>query len=125
MRIRQPISPNYATPQEAIAYLASVCDGAVRRDGLGFSTEHVALGHTLAGRRRWTRRQRGAALDIIRCYRVQLERAGFDVPAVLSGKQTRVPRRSVKGLRAMWASDPAQLHDQRFWNGARWTAATS
>ena len=34
-----------ATVREAIEYLASACDGAVRRDGHGFNREHVAVGH--------------------------------------------------------------------------------
>ncbi len=91
MRIRRPISPTYATPKEAIAYLASVCDGAVRRDGHGFAAEHVSLGHDLSRRGRWRRCHRRKAARLIRYYRLQLERAGFDVHAVLTGKPGRVP----------------------------------
>ena len=125
MRIRRPISPTYATPQEAIAYLASVCDGAVRRDGHGFAAEHVALGHDLSLRRRWRRRHRRKAARLIRYYRRQLERAGFDVHAVLTGKPARASRRSTIETIPQWAPDPARLHEQRFWNGRRWTSDTA
>jgi len=84
MRLRRPISLAYSTPREAIAYLASVCDGAVLRDGRGFSDQHVGLGHDLAQRRRWGRRHRRSALKLIRYYRGQLERAGFNVQRLLS-----------------------------------------
>ncbi len=125
MRIRRPISPTFATPQEAIAYLASVCDGAVRRDGHGFAAEHVALGHHLSQRRRWRRCHRRKATRLIRYYRLQLERAGFDVDAVLSGKPARVSRRLGASAAGRWERDPARLHAQRYWNGARWTAFTA
>ena len=45
---KRAIWPGYATPQEAIRYLASACDGAVRRDGHGFGQDHADLGHWLA-----------------------------------------------------------------------------
>jgi len=125
MKLRRPTSPAYATPREAIAYLASVCDGAVRRDGHGFATDHVLIGHGLARRQRWRRSQRRNALALIRYYRSQLERAGFDVGSLLAGQPARVSRRSVAAKSPTWAADPSGIFNQRFWNGARWTSLTA
>ena len=43
MRLRHRNNPAVATPHEAIAYLASACDGAIRADGHGFATHHVDI----------------------------------------------------------------------------------
>ena len=42
MRRHRSTCPTYATVPDAVRYLASACDGARRRDGHGFSAEHVA-----------------------------------------------------------------------------------
>ena len=61
-----------ATAYDAIAYLASACDGARRLDHHGFNTEHVQLGHRLATASRWSRRDHRTARQLIRFYRRQL-----------------------------------------------------
>lgn len=124
MRVRHRNNAAVATPQEAIAYLASACDGAVRADGHGFATHHVDMGHALAARRRWRRGHRRQALALIRYYRVQLQRAGFDVDALL-GDRPAARRRRTACAPAMWAPDPTGVSTQRFWNGARWTSQTA
>ncbi len=109
MGLRRPISPSYATPHEAIAYLASVYDGAIRRDGHGFATEHVHAGHGLAQRGRWGRRHRRTALELIRYYRGQLERAGFDVQAVIASEPDRIARQASARLSSGWAIGHAAI----------------
>ena len=111
-------NPAHASLQEAIAYLASACDGAVRRDGHGFSAEHVALGHNLALKRRWTRRDHRRARKIAIRYRRQLTAAGLRVTSI-GGEMGRQGRTLSP---AQWAPDPTQIHRLRYWNGARWTA---
>ncbi len=102
-----------ATVREAIEYLASACDGAVRRDGHGFSRDHVQLGHALARQKAWTRRDRRLARAIAGVYSTQLTTAGFGAP-------TRN-----QGAAAGWRKDPTGVHRLRYWNGARWTAWTA
>ncbi len=116
-------SPAEATVRDAVDYLASACDGAVRRDGHGFALEHVRTGHRLAARRRWSRRDKRAARFLVRYHFRQLERAGYDVETLL-GQVRRSRRRYPSPGPAIWAPDPTGLHVQRLWNGARWTAQT-
>lgn len=108
-----------ATAYDAIAYLASACDGARRRDHHGFNTEHVEIGHRLATASRWSRRDHRAARRLIRFYRRQLTAAGYNVQE-LEGRQGRKPRRRTG--HAQWATDPTGVHRWRYWNGTRWTA---
>ena len=67
---REAATPQY-TPevrkaaQEAIHAIATVCDGAVRRDCVGFSGTWVGAGHWLAGQASFTDRMVGIALRII------------------------------------------------------------
>lgn len=107
---------------DAIAYLASACDGARRRDGHGFNADHVADGHRLARARRWSRRDRRRAVQLVRYYRRQLTAAGFDVDAMLDGRR---PRRRTRSFRRrnppQWAADPTGVHRLRYWSGVRWT----
>jgi len=126
MRLRRPIDPAHATLHEAIAYLASACDGAICRDGHGFSADHVRIGHQLARQHRWGRRQRRTALQLARIYRRQLEQAGFYTEILLSGHAPqRISRRRAQRLSAGWLTDPTGIHQHRYWNGARWTSATT
>ena len=107
---------------DAIAYLASACDGARRRDGHGFNADDVSDGHRLARTNRWSRRDRRRARQLVRYYRRQLTTAGFDVDALLSGRRPR--RRSRRFRREnppQWAADPTGVHTFRYWSGARWT----
>ncbi|MDW3220946.1 MAG: DUF2510 domain-containing protein [Acidimicrobiales bacterium] len=120
----RPISPRHATAVVAVRYLASVCDGAVRRDGHGFSSDHVAYGHWLAGLPldRWTPAAHAAARQLVRVYRNQLTRAGFAPADIVAGRRPRrISRRAASRLRAGWASDPSGLYEWRWWNGLRWT----
>ena len=120
MKLRRPISPAYVTPREAIAYLASVCDGAIRRDGHGFSADHVVIGHGLATRHRWRRSDRRSALQLTRIYRGQLETAGFATGTLVSSRTPpRMSRRRAARLTPGWFIDPAGVHRRRYWNGAR------
>ena len=102
---------------EAIAYLASACDGAIRRDGHGFSAEHVGLGHRLAQKRRWSRRDRRNARRIAVHHGRQLSSAGLQVKGI---SRSTAPRGSSTS-KPQWTADPTRLHALRYWNGARWT----
>lgn len=119
-----PHSPRHATAADAIHYLASICDGAVRRDGHGFASDHVTYGHWLAGLPpdSWTPAEHIAARQLVRIYRNQLTRAGFAPADIVAGRRPRrISRRAASRLRAGWASDPSGLYEWRWWNGLRWT----
>jgi hypothetical protein len=122
MRLRRPISPAHATRREAIAYLASVCDGAIKRDGHGFATEHVEVGHKLARARWWGPLARRRAHRLVRVYQSQLVRAGYDVHGLLNrARPARISRRAAQQVSAAWSSDPTGIRRFRYWNGMRWT----
>ena len=118
-----PLRPRSRTTlYDAIAYLASACDGARRRDGHGFNADHVAGGHRLAQASRWSRRDRRRARQLVRFYRRQLITAGFDVGALLNGRRPRRRSRSFRRQNpAQWAVDPTGVHRLRYWSGVRWT----
>lgn len=123
MRLTRPISPAHATRREAIAYLASVCDGAIKRDGHGFSTEHVRLGHQLADSRCWGPLAGRRAFRLVRVYQAQLRRAGYDTDCLLNGtRPPRISRRLAKQISPCWLTDPTNIHRFRYWNGLRWTS---
>ncbi len=69
--------PHQATVVQAVRYLASVCDGAVNRDGLGFRSDHVVYGHWLAQLplNEWGPDEYRHGETIMRVYRDQLRRA--------------------------------------------------
>lgn len=114
--------PATATVRDAIEYLASACDGAVRRDGHGFSADHVQSGHDLVAHPYWGPWRRRTARQLVRVYRGQLIRAGFDPDQVLgSAKQRKASWRRIRSMAPCWAADPTGVHRQRYWNGARWT----
>lgn len=77
-RRRPRQEPNTAIP-EAVRYLASVCDGAVKRDGLGFAADHVAYGHWLARLPldQWGPDEYRHGQTIVAVYSSQLRRAGL------------------------------------------------
>jgi len=125
MRTKRPIWPGYATVQEAVRYLASACDGAIKRDGHGFSNDHVAYGHWLARlpEDEWGSEEYRNGMTIVRVYQQQLRRAGFDPAQIIFAKRPRrIGRRSARRTDACWASDPTGLSSMRWWNGVRWTS---
>ncbi len=77
-RRRPPQPPSTAIP-EGVRYLASVCDGAIKRDGLGFASDHVAYGHWLARLPldQWGPDEYRHGRTIVRVYADQLSRAGL------------------------------------------------
>ncbi len=77
-RRRPPQTPTTAIP-DAVRYLASVCDGAVKRDGLGFASDHVAYGHWLARLPldHWGPDEYRHGRTIVTLYRKQLRDAGW------------------------------------------------
>lgn len=124
----RPIWPGHATPADAVRYLASACDGAIRRDGHGFSSDHVALGQWLAqlSDEHWGPNENTTALQLVRFYRHQLTRVGFRPTDILRQRRPRrISRRAARELRSGWAPDPTALHEWRWWNGARWTHETT
>ena len=128
MRRKRINWPGHATVDEAVQYLASVCDGAIKRDGHGFCSDHVAYGHWLAQLPpvEWGPEERQHGITIVRTYSAQLRRAGFDPEQILhGGRPTRASRRGSAGLQAGWATDPAGVAASRWWNGVRWTAETA
>ncbi len=124
MRQNRTIWPGHATVLEAVQYLASVCDGAIKRDGHGFCSEHVAYGHWLARlpEAEWGAEEHRHGLTIVGLYRNQLRRAGFDPDQILARRRpSPIKRRQIERLQAGWAPDPTGHAAERWWNGARWT----
>lgn len=124
----RPIWPGHATPADAVRYLASACDGAIRRDGHGFGSDHIAVGHWLAQLpdEHWGPNENSTALQLIRVYRQQLARAGFRPTDILRQRRPRrISRRAARDLASGWAPDPTELCEWRWWNGARWTHETT
>ncbi len=80
MRRKRINWPGHATVDEAVRYLASVCDGAIKRDGHGFCSDHVAYGHWLAQLpiAEWGPDELRHGRTIVLVYREQLSRAGFN-----------------------------------------------
>ena len=72
--------------QKATRYLSSVCDGALAKDGQGFNGVDSPFGKALAEQETWTLKQAKAAQEMLRKYRGQLEKAGFDAQAMFEAK---------------------------------------
>lgn len=128
MRRNRTTWPGHATVKEAVQFLASVCDGAIKRDGHGFCSEHVAYGHWLAQlpADEWGPEEHRHGRSIVRVYREQLRRAGFDPEQILGQRRPPlVKRRQVDRLQTGWAPDPTGHAAMRWWNGARWTGMTA
>lgn len=125
MRFRRKlVHPAHATVPEAIQFLASVCDGATRRDGIGFGADHVAIGHRLATRdsTKWTPYETAQGRQLVIIYRRQLGGAGFAVHSTLGrGRPQRCSQKAASTFIAGWATDPFGFDAWRFWNGVRWT----
>lgn len=127
MKLRKPHDPRNASIPEALAYLASVCDGATTRDGIGFGYEEQD-GHQLLayGAQNWSAQHRKRAAWIVRYYRRQLSAAGFDVDQILKGRTNRMARRRARKLAvADWYPDPTGFSMFRWHNGRRWTDQTN
>ena len=122
-RRKRLIHPSSATPGEAIQYLASICDGAIKRDGLGFASNDAVWGHHLANRDEttWTRDERFAAMRLVRIYQHQLANAGYNPHAILTSRQAKCSQRSYDKYVAGWFADPTGFSPWRYWNGCRWT----
>lgn len=92
--IRRHTNPAYATPPEAINFLASACDRAHKRDGWGFGSDHFEVGHYLANTPPvgWQPLDHQTAANLIRIYQQQLAKAGFN-PRDLLG-QAKPPKLS-------------------------------
>jgi len=59
--------------QEQLRILAGLCDGAVRRDDIGFNRYDAPVGHTLAAEANLTPRQAALGRRLLRKYHRQLE----------------------------------------------------
>jgi SWI/SNF-related matrix-associated actin-dependent regulator 1 of chromatin subfamily A len=70
--------------QKATKYLAGVCDYAQTWDGQGFNGVDAEFGHSLAEKSFWTPKMAQAAQKMLRKYKDQLRRAGFDIEAIFS-----------------------------------------
>ena len=94
-RIRQS---RHTTIPEAVRYLASVCDGAIKRDGLGFRSDHVAYGHWLARLpiEQWGPDEYRHGQTIVTVYRTQLRLAGL-TPRAAGRSPMRSPSRPAAG----------------------------
>lgn len=69
--------PTIKDLQEAVKHLASVCDGAITEDGVGFNGSDTTFGHSLARQETWTLKQAQVAQKMLIKYQKQLQRAGF------------------------------------------------
>jgi len=126
MRRNRTIWPGHAIVYEVVQYLASVCDGVIKRDGHGFRSDHVAYGHWLAQlpEAEWGAEEHRHARSIVPVYREQLHRAGFNPEQTLGQRRPpRVKLRQVERLQTGWTPDPTGHTGMRWWNGARWTSA--
>lgn len=85
--------PNVEKLRQAMRYLAGVCDGAVSLDGHGFNARDTAFGRSLAEQEDWTENQAMAAIKVLRTYRNQLERAGFNTEEFFNGGSVTGPVR--------------------------------
>lgn len=72
--------------QKATRYLSSVCDGALAKDDQGFNGVDSPFGKSLAEQETWTLKQAKAAQKMLRKYRGQIEKAGFDAQAMFEAK---------------------------------------
>jgi Rad3-related DNA helicase len=69
---------------ECLRYLSDQCDGAQKRDGVGFNGGDTRIGKDMAKYHTLTDRQQEFALGMLQKYRVQLEEAGYELPYIQS-----------------------------------------
>ncbi len=82
--------------QQAVRYLAGVCDGARARDGQGFNGVDSGFGKSLAQQENWTEKQAKAAVKMLKTYKGQLGRAGFDVEKLFNNDPIEIPKKKEK-----------------------------
>lgn len=82
--------------QQAVRYLAGVCDGACTRDGQGFNGVDSGFGKSLAQQESWSEKQAKSAVKMLKTYKGQLERAGFDVEMLFNEAPLEIPKRTTK-----------------------------
>lgn len=88
----------------AIDFLAGACDYARSKDGVGFSGVDTSLGHALAEKAEWSKRESIAAARLVVKYQKQCDRSkiDIDIPAVkdfieiASKEEGSGPRRRLK-----------------------------
>jgi hypothetical protein len=68
-----------ATVHEALVVLAARCDGAVQKDGAGFSRYDSTIGKSLASAETLTARQAALGREILRKYRAQLPADNYGI----------------------------------------------
>ncbi len=73
--------------QYALGLLSSACDGASSRDSAGFNRMDAQLGHRLAqiAQDLWSEEDKKDILHMLRKYKKQLARLGFDYDKELVG----------------------------------------
>lgn len=81
MRVRIDVEDAYKALHEAVFYLASQCDGAVVKDGVGFNGTDTVFGHRAAEMNpsEWTEEIAAEVSRILPKYHGQLSMAGIDV----------------------------------------------
>lgn len=88
---------------QAVQFLAGQCDGAVKRDDVGFNGRDARYGHFLAGLDGWSPKQLHDAWRIIRRYHRQLAYINID-PLTIPEPPKPVPA-AVAAKRAVRADD--------------------
>lgn len=82
--------------QQAVKYLASVCDGACTRDGQGFNGVDSNFGKSLATQETWTVRQTEAAIKMLKKYKGQLQNAGIDTGVLFDGNPVQAVPQNIR-----------------------------
>jgi|LSQX01.1.fsa_nt_gb SNF2 family DNA or RNA helicase len=82
--------------QQAVRYLASVCDGACTRDGQGFNGVDSGFGKSLATQETWTVRQTEAAIKMLKKYKGQLQNAGIDTGVLFDGNPVQAVPQNIR-----------------------------
>lgn len=79
----------YEMLHKAASYLASQCDGAIVRDGIGYNGTDTKFGHRIAAMdvTEWNEDIALTAADVLRKYAEQLEYVGIDIKAII-GEET-------------------------------------
>lgn len=103
--------PTVEQLQLAIRFLSDRCDGAVTIDGQGFNGRDSFFGKSLANQARWTPKQAEAAVKMLRTYKKQLTRGGFDVDQLFDGTPIKMPAPPMKRTKPSANKKTAKLVD--------------